>query len=205
MKKLFIGVLATMSIIVYACGNNASTEASKEEKASEAAHATTEENAEVKVVKASFTDVDAAVAAHLKNVTDQYLQIKNALTSTKPAEAADAANKLQETIKGFDKSLLTADQKKVYDQQEGSLKTSAEHIAKSTGDVDHQREQFSTLSESLYTLVKAFGGGKTLYHDHCPMAKDGKGAMWLSETKEIKNPYFGDKMMECGSVEEQIQ
>jgi hypothetical protein len=110
-----------------------------------------------------------------------------------------------EVMKGFDKSLLSADQKKVYDQQEESLKTSAEHIAKSTGDVEHQREQFSVMSESLYTVVKAFGGGKTLYHDHCPMAKDGKGAMWLSETKEIKNPYFGDKMMECGSVEEEIQ
>jgi hypothetical protein len=205
MKKLFIGVLATMSIIIYSCGNNASTETPKEEKASDTAHATTEENAEVKVVKASFTDVDAAVAAHLKNLTEQYLQIKNALTGTKPAEAASAASKMQETIKGFDKSLLSADQKKVYDQQEGSLKTSAEHIAKSTGDVEHQREQFATMSESLYTLVKAFGGGKTLYHDHCPMAKDGKGAMWLSETKEIKNPYFGDKMMECGSVEEEIQ
>ena len=40
-----------------------------------------------------------------------------------------------------------------------------------------------------------------LYHDHCPMAQDNKGAMWLSETKEIRNPYFGDKMMTCGSVE----
>jgi hypothetical protein len=37
------------------------------------------------------------------------------------------------------------------------------------------------------------------------MAKDGKGAMWLSETKEIKNPYFGDKMMECGEVNEIIR
>lgn len=205
MKKLFIGVLATMSIIVYACGNNASTETAKEEKAPEAAHATTEESAEVKVVKASFTNVDAAVAAHIKNLTDNYLLIKNALTGTKPAEAADAANKMLATIKGFDKSLLSADQKKAYDQQEESLKASAALIAKNNGDVEHQREQFATLSESLYTLVKAFGGGKTLYHDHCPMAKDGKGAMWLSETKEIKNPYFGDKMMECGSVEEEIQ
>jgi hypothetical protein len=205
MKKLFIGVLATMSIIVAACGNNASTETPKEEKAPEAAHAAAEENTEVKVVKASFTNVDAAVAAHIKSLTDNYLQIKNALTGTKPAEAADAANKMLATIKGFDKSLLSADHKKAYDQQEESLKASAEHIAKSTGDVEHQRGQFATLSESLYTLVKAFGGGKTLYHDHCPMAKDGKGAMWLSETKEIKNPYFGDKMISCGSVEEEIQ
>lgn len=205
MKKLFFGVLATISIIAYSCGDNTSTTTQKEEKAPEAAHATTEENAEVKVVKASFTNVDAAVASQIKSITENYLQIKNALTNGKPAEAGEAANKLLAAMKGLDKSLLSAEQKKVYDQQEGNLKTSAEHIAKSTGDIEHQREQFSTLSESLYTVVKAFGGGKTLYHDHCPMAKDGKGAMWLSETKEIKNPYFGDKMMECGSVEEELQ
>ena len=205
MKKLFIGVLATISIIVYSCGDSASTTTPKEEKAPEAAHAETEENTEVKVVKASFTNVDAAVANQIKSITENYLQIKNALTDGKPAEAGDAANKMLAGMKGLDKSLLSADQKKVYDEQEGNLKTSAEHIAKSTGDIEHQREQFSTMSESLYTVVKAFGGGKTLYHDHCPMAKDGKGAMWLSETKEIKNPYFGDKMMECGEVNEIIR
>jgi hypothetical protein len=205
MKKLFIGVLAAISIIAYSCGDNASTTTPKDEKAPEAGHATAEENTEVKVVKASFTNVDAAVASHIKSITENYLQIKNALINSKPAGAGDAANKLLEAIKGFDKSLLSADQKKVYDQQEGSLKTSAEHIAKSTGDLEHQRGQFATLSESLYTLVTSFGGGKTLYHDHCPMAKDGKGAMWLSETKEIKNPYFGDKMMECGEVNEIIR
>ncbi len=203
MKKLFIGALATISIIAYSCGDNAST-TPKDGNAHEA-HAAAEENAEIKVVKAGFTNVDAAVAGHIKKITDNYLQIKNALTNGKPAEAGDAANNISAAIKGFDKSLLSADQKKVYDQQEESLQTTAAHIAKSTGDIEHQREQFSAMSESLYTLVKAFGGGKTLYHDHCPMAKDGKGAMWLSETKEIRNPYFGDKMMECGSVEEKIQ
>ena len=145
------------------------------------------------------------MANQIKSITENYLQIKNALTNGKPAEAGESANKMLAGMKGFDKSLLSADQKKVYDEQEGNLRTSAEHIAKSTGDIEHQREQFSTMSESLYTVVKAFGGGKTLYHDHCPMAKDGKGAMWLSETKEIKNPYFGDKMMECGEVNEIIR
>jgi hypothetical protein len=205
MKKLFIVVLATISIIAYSCGDNASTTTQKEEKAADTTHATTEETAEIKVVKASFTNVDAAVANHIKNITDNYLQIKNALTNSKPADAGDAANKMLAAIKGFDKSLLSADQKKAYDQQEESFKTNAALISKNTGNLEQQREQFSMLSESLYTLVKSFGGGKTLYHDHCPMAKDGKGAMWLSEIKEVKNPYFGDKMMECGSVEEEIQ
>jgi len=29
--------------------------------------------------------------------------------------------------------------------------------------------------------------------------------MWLSETKDVKNPYFGSEMPKCGSVEEVIK
>jgi hypothetical protein len=203
MKQLFLGLLTTLSVILYSCGDNAST-TKKEEQAS-AAQPAAEENTEVKVVKASFTNVDDSAAAFLKKITDNYLQIKNALTAGKATEAGDAAKNMGDALKGFDKSLLAADQKKVYDAQEAGLKENAEHIIGSTNNIEHQRERFSNMSEGMYALVKAFGGGKTLYHDHCPMAKDGKGAMWLSETKEIKNPYFGDKMMECGSVEEEIQ
>jgi hypothetical protein len=190
-----------VSVIVSSCGDNAST-AKKEEQP---ATATPEENAEVKVVKASFTNIDANAGAYLKKITDNYLQIKNALTATKATEAGNAAQSMLDAINGFDKSLLSADQKKAYDSQEAGLKENAEHIANSTNNIEHQRKHFSNMSEGMYALVKAFGGGKTLYHDHCPMAKEGKGAMWLSETKEIKNPYFGDKMMKCGSVEEEIQ
>jgi hypothetical protein len=202
MKKLFIGFLTTLSVIVLSCNDNASTK--QKEEQSTVAHDTAE-NAEVKVVKASFTNVDAAVATYIKKITDNYLQLKNALTNGKANEAGDAAKNMLEGLKGFDKSLLTAEQKSLYDQQEAGLKENAEHILGSTGDIEHQREHFVSLSEGMYTLIKAFGGGKTLYHDHCPMAQNGKGAMWLSENKEIKNPYFGDKMMECGSVEEEIQ
>ena len=201
MKTLLLGVITTLSVIAYSCNDNASTKQKEETSANQAAA----DNAEVKVVKASFTNVDAAVAAYIKKITDNYLQIKNALTNGKANEAGDAAKNMFEGLKGFDKSLLTADQKNLYDQQEAGLKENAEHISGSTGDIEHQREHFVSLSEGMYALIKAFGGGKTLYRDHCPMAQNGKGAMWLSETKEIKNPYFGDKMMECGSVEEEIQ
>jgi len=37
------------------------------------------------------------------------------------------------------------------------------------------------------------------------MAKDNQGAMWLSETEGIKNPYFGAEMLTCGSIEEVIK
>jgi len=112
---------------------------------------------------------------------------------------------MESTIKKLDKSFLTADQKKVWDGFEDDLREHAEHIGKNAGNIKHQREHFSMMSEDVYDLVKAFGGGRAIYHDHCPMYNEGKGAIWLSETKEVRNPYFGAKMPTCGTVEEVIQ
>jgi hypothetical protein len=75
----------------------------------------------------------------------------------------------------------------------------------STSDLEEQRKLFSTLSNEMATLVK---DGKLsmgmLYLEYCPMANNNSGAYWLSNEKEIKNPYFGDKMLKCGSVKEMI-
>lgn len=205
MKKITISLFAAVSIFVYACnsGGNAAHDKQEEEQSAATQEATADEP--VKLVKAGFTNIDAGVASYMKKLTGEYLVVKNSLTSEKAAEAAAASNKMAETIKGFDKSLLTAEQKKVYDANEASLKEHTGQIAGNAGNIEHQRSHFSLLSEDMYALVKAFGSGQTLYHDYCPMAKDNKGAMWLSESKAIRNPYFGDKMMECGSVEEELQ
>ena len=54
-------------------------------------------------------------------------------------------------------------------------------------------------------MVKAFGGGQVLYRDFDSMYNKGKGAYWLSETKEIKNPYMGKAMLTSGSIKEEIK
>lgn len=36
-------------------------------------------------------------------------------------------------------------------------------------------------------------------------APNGKGAYWLSESEEIKNPYYGEVMLTCGETKEVIQ
>ena len=36
------------------------------------------------------------------------------------------------------------------------------------------------------------------------MAFDNKGAYWLSEEKEIRNPYFGSKMLTCGETADSV-
>jgi hypothetical protein len=158
---------------------------------------------DIKEVNATFTSVDPGVASFMKALFGSYFAVKNALVTGNENSTAAASAQMNKVMKNFDKSLFTADQKKVYDGVEDDLLEHTEHISKSK--IDHQREHFSMMSEDMYALAKAFGAGKTIYHDHCPMYNNNKGAMWLSETKEIKNPYMGSKMTECGSVEEMLK
>lgn len=166
-------------------------------------HAAAKADKEATVVPITFTDVDPKAAMVIKEITGDYLQIKNALANDNGSEAAAGGKAMNEAIGKLDKSLLTAVQKKIFDNTEESLKEDAEYIGKKGDKVEHQRQHFATMSEAMYMLVKAFGAGKTIYHDHCPMYNESQGgAMWLSETKEIRNPYYGNKMITCGSAEE---
>lgn len=68
-----------------------------------------------------------------------------------------------------------------------------------------QRKAYAVFSNNLYKSVKAFGmNGKEAYYQHCPMALNNTGAYWLSDKAEIRNPYFGNAMMKCGSTKEKI-
>jgi Cu(I)/Ag(I) efflux system membrane fusion protein len=73
-------------------------------------------------------------------------------------------------------------------------------------DLETQRTAFSTLSGNLYKSIKAYGlDGSTAYYDFCPMAFNNKGGYWLSDQEKIRNPYFGDQMLTCGSVRETLK
>jgi hypothetical protein len=205
MKKTILIISAITSIAVISCNSDSSSKESNtgmnHDSMPMPMQQNTQPDKDIKMVAATFTSVEPAVASYIKTLVTEYLSVKNALINSSETEAATASGKMYEAMKGFDKSLLSADQKKIYDDIESDLKEHAEHISKSK--IDHQREHFATMSKDMYDLVKAFGAGMTLYHDHCPMYND--GSMWLSETKDIKNPFYGDKMMTCGSVEEMMK
>lgn len=141
----------------------------------------------------------------VKDIINGYLLLKNALANDNGNDAAAAGNTMVAAFQKFDKSALTAGQKKTYENVEDDAREHAEHIGKNASNVPHQREHFEMLSKDMYELVKTFGGGQPLYQDYCPMFNDGKGATWLSEVKEIKNPYLGKKMPTCGSVKEELK
>ncbi len=209
MKHFFISCIIIGSITLAACndGNNktAETQAPAAKSPDTTQHASTPNEQSFSQRAPQFSSIDAKATVSMKNLVDRYLQVKNGLASDNAQETADGAKEMYKALTGFDKSGLTAEQKKIFEENEADLKEHAEHIGKSAGTIKHQREHFVSMSEDMYALVKAFGGGRTLYHDHCPMANENKGAMWLSEVKEIKNPYMGASMATCGTIEESIK
>ncbi len=137
-------------------------------------------------------------------MVQHYLHLKNALVSSDPEETKAGAKGMLSVISKMDTSKLSTEQKAIWDAEIGIIKENATHISETT-EISHQREHLGPLSEAMLVLVKIIGGGKTLYYEFCPMANDNKGGYWLSETEEIKNPYFGDDMLNCGEVREIIK
>ena len=147
----------------------------------------------------------AAPTASFGGLLTAYLKIKNALASDDAGEAASGGNDFVQALGKVDPSSLTPDQKKTFQETADDAREMAEHIGKSAGKIEHQREHFEMLTSDMYDLAKVFKHHQTLYRDFCPMYNNGKGAEWISETRDIKNPYLGKKMPTCGEVKEEIK
>ena len=141
--------------------------------------------------------------ASINKVVADYLKLKNALVNDNSKEAANSGNALIATIGKVDMNSISKEQMKDYMDIAESAKENAEHIGDNAGKLDHQREHFVMLSKDMNDLIQLFGTSQNLYLDFCPMADDNKGAVWISETKEIKNPYFGKEMATCGSIKKE--
>lgn len=126
----------------------------------------------------------------LKAVYQHYIHLKTALVKTDAKEAQAGATALQT-------ALAAAGNKK-----------GAELAAKiaASSDIKIQRNDFDVLSAEVEGVIRTAGlkSGK-IYKQYCPMAKDGDGAYWLASESEVKNPYFGDEMLNCGEVKEEIK
>ncbi|GJM30751.1 MAG: hypothetical protein DHS20C17_33860 [Cyclobacteriaceae bacterium] len=123
-------------------------------------------------------------------VVTAYIQLKNALVLSDVAAASAAAGSLAEILakEGADSNITEA----------------ASGIA-SGEDVDQQRVHFKIISDHLIKTINSGSTGQTLFIQYCPMAFDNDGASWISLSEDIRNPYFGDQMLHCGSVEKIIE
>ena len=198
MKSLVLAI-AISAVSLTACNNTGDQSNNENKMAADTTHAATETNT------ASTSSKEDNQSASINGIVSSYLQLKNALANDNGKDAAAAGSAMVSALRGFDQSSLSADKKKTFEDIQDDAGEHAEHISMNGGNIKHQREHFETLSKDVYDLVKTFGANQTLYKDFCPMYNNNKGATWLSETKEIKNPYLGKNMATCGEVKETIR
>lgn len=179
MKRIFSNILiAAMSLLTAACGNSS-------EKQTVQSDTTVPHSDPSQAVVKAVVIKDPSLNA----LYGQYQELTKALTEGNDRQATVAANALAAGAQQL---------------KEPAVAKMAAAITTAAG-IDAKRTLFAGLSNDMIVKVKKAGVQQgTLYVDFCPMALDDKGAHWLSAEKEVKNPYFGEEMMNCGNVEDSI-
>ena len=140
--------------------------------------------------------IDAQVQTQIGASLTTYYRLKNALVADNADIASQRADELLKTFAAVDATKMTDAQKTLWTKLETLLSLDSRHI-RDNKELEHQREHFMKLSNNMYSLVFSFKANETeAYLQYCPMKK----ASWLSDSKDIRNPYYGNKMIDCGSV-----
>ncbi len=193
MKSFVIIFLILFSFVQISCGqHNHNEHKEKNTSQKEVARST------------DLGKVDSDIKQQLNNLLLNYFEIKNALVATDGKLANTKSGEFVKLLEKVELNKMTTEQQTFYKPLAEKLKFDAEHINE-TQDVGHQRDHFESFSNNLLAVVKNFKANKaTVYQQFCPMAFDDKGAFWLSDSAEIRNPYFGNKMLKCGKVTEKL-
>jgi Cu(I)/Ag(I) efflux system membrane fusion protein len=198
---LFALLFSAAGLIFINCGGNKKGHEGHEDAALDKS---AESSASADVASPQFT-VDAKFQQQLSNVFRAYISVKEAFVNSDAANVSAQAAAARQSLAGADMKLLSGAAHNDWMNYLSAMETSLKEM-ESSSDIESQREAFSKLSENLYKSIKAYGlGGTTAYYDFCPMAFNNQGGFWLSNAKEIRNPYFGDEMLSCGSVQEVLK
>jgi major membrane immunogen (membrane-anchored lipoprotein) len=130
-----------------------------------------------------FSDEDIASAYQ------HYMHVKTALVNTNAEEAQSGGKMLVEALGNVENNTKALE--------------AAQTVANSQ-EINEQRTAFLELSAGMEEVMSGAIISGELYKQYCPMAFDGKGGSWLSASKEIRNPFYGDKMLKCGRVTDTI-
>lgn len=127
---------------------------------------------------------DAAMMEPVKSVYDNYLAVQKDLAKDSLKGVDEHARAIAKAVREDNMKMLPTDVAK-----------QAETLSQAR-DLKTAREDFKPLSASLIKYLADKKVGKGVYREaYCPMAK----ASWLQTEKDIKNPYYGKSMLDCGT------
>lgn len=161
-----------------------------------------------KSVPLSISENSGSFNESFSQLLQSYFSLKDAFIESDTVKVNAAAGGLMQyadslhvnEIKGDSSGTIT-ETAKIFS---ATISSSAQALAAEKG-IEDKRKEFETLSDALWNLTRTVRFDKqTVYYVYCPMALDNKGAYWLSDKKEIRNPYFGSKMLNCGEIADSV-
>ena len=142
-----------------------------------------------------------SVQQQLKGVLPNYYTMKDAFVESDSKKVSQLASEMNT-------KLTTIKENELGGMEQKNIKKSKELLSmiSESDDLENQRNHFVGLNQTIIPLFKNVEGfSKTVFVQKCPMANSNKGASWLSTEQEIRNPYYGEAMMTCGSVVDSIE
>ncbi len=156
---------------------------------------------------------DPATTSSVTNLLEAYYRMKDALIEYDTASANSAALLLHAAADSV-KASGVSDSALALTLKDFAANISSESLAMvAKKDLVEKKRSFSTITENLYPMLQAAQySGARVYHQMCPMAfNDHETAFWLSNKREIENPYLGKKhpkyasgMLHCGEVKDSL-
>ncbi len=142
------------------------------------------------------TELSKPVQEKFLLVLNSYLQLKDAFVKSDIEKVKNTTSiMLKHLEKIITSSLSDAQKEQIFNIDE------ALNAILKDNDLENQRTNFVVLNENIVQFTMNMGAlNQPFYIQKCPMANRNKGALWLSESKEIENPYYGEAMLTCGSV-----
>lgn len=136
----------------------------------------------------------------LAPVFENYFNTQQHLANDQLAEAIEAATGTGALIDAVDMTLLAGDAHDTWMDAQRRLKRAMSELT-SALDFDSAREAFAGASNAIIAIEKRFGhtGDASVVEILCPMAF-GRGASWLQFAGDVRNPYYGARMLDCGDV-----
>ena len=149
--------------------------------------------------------VPAAFEQQIGELLRAYYDVADALADDGFEQAHAAMARVQAQLASVDAAPLNETQRAQWIQIREPLSAGVERFLAADG-IEPARAAFDPVSGQLAQAVRRFGsGGDTPVHVmHCPMAFDNRGADWLQPEAQVKNPYYGARMLRCGSATETI-
>jgi hypothetical protein len=218
--KIPLVTLLSVFVAAFSSCNNVGKEEANDQNTQEEASSKADKNGEMhkkhKSLQNNFAHQDIIVledpykpsevsAKKLQEVIGAYITLKNAFFNGNKKTIDQAGNSMLKQVTSITSGTDNQEAQEALQQHKRLLEDKLKEM-RHIRELKEKRSYLSHISEIVYCTIKSFDldNKQALFAAYCPMAFDNKGAYWITESQTIRNPYFGNKMPDCGSIEEKL-